>query len=289
MNSVVGEKDLKRERVTAVLLLVMTAVLWSLGGLLIKWVPWNPVAIAGARSAIAALVLVAYIRRPRFTWSFPQIGGAIAYMATVVLFVLGNKLTTAANTILLQYTAPVYVALFGSWFLGERATKADWVTILLVLGGMVLFFLDNLTAGGVWGNIAAILSGVSFAGLVLFLRKQKNESPIESVLLGNVLTALVGIPFYLQSPPGFNGWLGLALLGVIQLGLSYILYSAAIKKVTALEAILIPVIEPILNPLWVFFLLGETPGHWALLGGLIVLVSVTTRCLLGVREGAGEG
>lgn len=245
-------------------------------------VNWNPVAIAGSRSAIAALAMLAIIRRPRFTWSFAQIGGAVAYAATVILFVTANKLTTAANAILLQYTAPIYVALFGAWFLGERASWLDWATLAAVLGGMVLFFLDKLSVAGMLGNVVAIASGVALAGLALFLRKQKDGSPMESILLGNALTALIGLPFMLKSSPGSAGWLGIVLLGVFQLGLPYVLYALAIKHVTAIEAVLIPVIEPILNPLWVFLVVGEAPGTLALAGGAVVLVAVTFRCVAAV-------
>jgi drug/metabolite transporter (DMT)-like permease len=276
MNSVLVNES-KRERYQAIGFLIVTAILWSSGGLLIKWVSWNPIAIAGTRSAIAALVLLAVLRRPRLTWSSAQIGGAIAYAVTVILFVSANKLTTAANAILLQYTSPIYAALFGAWFLGERATRLDWITIFVVMGGMVLFFLDDLAAGGFWGNVCAISSGVTFACFVLFMRKQKNDSPLESVFLGNILTALVGFPFMFQTMPSASSWVGLMLSGVLQLGLSHVLYATAIKHVTALEAILIQVIEPILNPLWVLLIMGEAPGPWALLGGLIVLVSVTIR------------
>jgi len=265
------------ERHQAIGFLVVTAILWSSAGLLIKMISWNPIAIAGMRSAIATLVLLVFLRRPHLTWSSAQIGGALAYTVTVILFVLANKLTTAANAILLQYTSPIFVALFGAWFLGERATRLDWTTIFVVMGGMVLFFLDDLTTGGLWGNVCAIASGVTFACFVLFMRKQKNDSPLESVFLGNILTALIGFPFMFEAVPSASSWVGLILAGVIQLGLSQVLYAAAIKHVAALEAILIAVIEPILNPLWVLLIMGEAPGPWALLGGFIVLVSVTIR------------
>ena len=269
-----------RERDKAILFLIVTAILWSLGGLLIKWVSWNPIAIAGTRSAIATLLMLAFVRRPHFTWSFVQIGTAIVYAVTVILFVVANKLTTAANAILLQYTSPTYAALLGAWFLGERATWLDWMTIVATMGGVALFFLDELTTGGLWGNVCAISSGATFACLVILLRKQSHGSPLESVILGNALTALVGFPFMLESMPDFSSWVGLLILGVVQLGLPYILYSVAIKHVTALDAILIPAIEPILNPLWVFLVMREVPGPWALLGGFIVLVSVTSRSVL---------
>lgn len=267
-----------KKRTKAIVYLILTAILWSLGGVLIKSVKWNPIAIAGARSAISSLVILAYIRRPRFTWSTDQILAAIFYAGTVILFVTANKLTTAANAILLQYGAPIYVAILGSVILKEKTTVPDWITIASVIFGMFLFFLDELKPGNLSGNIVAILSGVAFALYIIFMRKQKDESPIESTLLGNILTALIGLPFILSSSPETkSSWIGIILLGTVQLGLSYILYSIAIKDVTALEAILIPIIEPILNPIWVFLAMGEMPGKWAFIGGAIILASVTLR------------
>jgi drug/metabolite transporter (DMT)-like permease len=273
-----------RLRKRAVLLLIITAILWSLGGLLIKWVAWNSIAIAGTRSAIAALVMLAFRPKMRIHWGFAQLGGAVCYAATVILFVASNKMTTAANAILLQYTAPVYVAIFSYWFLGERITRKDLATIAAAIAGMTLFFMDSLSRGGAWGNAIAIVSGIAFAGTALFTRKQKDSSPLESLFLGNILTALIGLPFVFNSLPDRKGWLGLILLGVFQLGISYILFAEAMKHVTALEGMLIPVLEPILNPVWVFLLLGERPGRWALAGGIIVLASVTLRCVLALRQ-----
>jgi len=271
----VAESNAKHYR--GVGLALAAGVLWSLGGPLIKWVEWNPLAIAGARSAIAAVILLVVLRRPRITWSVTQVGGAMAYAATVILFVAATKLTTAANAILLQYTSPVYAALLGWWFLGERVTWGDWITIAVVIGGMLLFFLDRLTVGGVWGNVLALASGITFAGMTTLLRKQKDGSPLESVLMGNILTALIGLPFMFQRAPGGSTWVGLILLGVFQLGLSYVLYSEAIKRITALEAILVSVVEPILNPIWVLLVMHEAPGRWAILGGVVVLGAVTGR------------
>jgi drug/metabolite transporter (DMT)-like permease len=280
MNSALMDEP-RGERHRAIGFLIATAILWSSAGLLIKMISWNPIAIAGARSAIATLVLFVFLRRPHLTWSFAQIGGAVAFAATVILFVSANKLTTAANAILLQYTSPIFVALLGAWFLGERATWLDWTTIFVVIGGMTLFFLDDLTTGGLWGNVCAIASGGTFACFVLFMRKQKNDSPLESVFLGNILTALIGFPFMFEAMPSASSWVGLMLSGVLQLGLAHVLYATAIKHVTALEAILISVVEPILNPVWVLLVMGEAPGPWALLGGFVVLVSVTIRYVVG--------
>jgi drug/metabolite transporter (DMT)-like permease len=264
----------------APLLLVCAAVLWSIGGLLIKLVDSNPLAIAGARSAIAAATLMLVLRKPKFTWSFDQIAAALSYAGMVTMFVTANKTTTAANAIMLQFTAPIYVALLGSWFLKERVKLSDWIMIFLVMGGMALFFIGGLNTGGMLGNLIAAGSGVCFALFTIFMRRQKDGSPIESVFLGNILTALIGLPFFAFGTPEGEGWLYLLVLGVFQLGVSYILYSKAIKKATALEAVLIPVVEPILNPVWVFLLLGEVPGPYSIVGGLIVLSVITVRCIL---------
>lgn len=272
-------------RGAALACLLGAAFLWSLGGLLIKSIPWGALAIAGARSCIAVPVILLYLRRPRFTWSAAQLTGAAAYAATVIFFVLANKLTTAANAILLQYTAPLYVAVMGALLLEERAGPVAWAALAGAMGGMALFFMDSLGEGGLCGNILALASGVSFAVLIVSLRMQKDGSPIESVLLGNLVTGVLCAPFMFRSAPPREGWAALAVLGVFQLGLAYILYSAAIRRVTALEAVLVPVIEPLLNPLWVFLLLGERPGPWALAGGAVVLVSVTLFSAFRARGG----
>jgi len=145
--------------------------------------------------------------------------------------------------------------------------------------GMGLFFMDRLTAGGMVGNGLAILSGVAFAGMLVFLRRQKEGFPLGSVFMGNVLTAVVCLPWVRDWQVSAGGWLALGMLGVFQLGLSYVLYCRAIRRVRALEAILIPMIEPILNPLWVFLFLGERPGPWALVGGAVVLGCAVWRSL----------
>ncbi len=273
--------DAKRKR--ALLLLIATAILWSSGGILIKSVNWNPLAIAGMRSAIAGVMILLYLRRPHFSWSAAQIGGAITYAGTVILFVAATKLTTSANAILLQYTGPIWVAIFGKSFLGEKTTRMDWLMIGAVLVGMALFFLDKLSSGGLLGNIVAIASGVAFGWFILFMRKQKDDSTLETPLLGNAIAAVIGIPFMFGSTPDLTGWAALITLGVLQLGLSYILFAAAVKHASALDSILVPTIEPLLNPIWVFFLLGERPGPWALVGGSIVLIAVTTRSVFMAR------
>ena len=273
------------EHTRAVGQLVTAAVLWSFAGVLIKGIPWPPLAIAGGRGIIAALFLIATSRGLKFTWSRVQVGAAIAYVGCTVTFVVANRLTTAANAILLQYTAPVWVALLGTWFLGERPTRADWWAILATFVGMGLFFADELRLASVLGNLVGVVSGICFAGVAILMRKQKTGSAVESIILGNLFAFVIGLPFIATAPAlPASGWLLLGLLGVVQLGLSYRLYSQAIRHVTALEAVLIPVVEPIFNPIWVLLFVGERPGPLALVGGAIVLGAVTLRAASSIRR-----
>lgn len=269
-----------------VLLLILAALLWSLGGLLIKQVELHWMAISGGRSLFAAAVIWLYLRGGGIRFSRELLWGAIAYAGTVLFFVAATKLTTAANAILLQYTAPAYVALLSHRMLGEPITRLDWITIVLVVAGMVLFYFDGLDSGGMLGNGFAVLSGVFFAFCVVFLRKARGGGSVEMILVGNIITAMVGLPFLVgDSVTSMDVGL-VAILGIVQLGLGYIAFVNGIRHVAALEAVLIPVIEPILNPMWVALFLGERPSLLSVFGGVVVVGAVTTRGVMkGVREG----
>ena len=272
-------------RRSAIGVLVLTGIIWSTGGFMIKLIPWPPLVIAGLRSGIAAIVIYLYDRPQKLPVGKYTLGGAVAYAVMVIFFVLANKLTTAGNTILIQYTAPVYVALFGYSFLGEKAGFKDWITILIILTGLLLFFLDELIGTSLWGNIAALFSGFGFAGLILFLRKQKHGRPIDSVLLGNLLTFSLCTPFIVQDVTfEADVWLKIIFLGIIQLGLAYILFTIAIKHVTALDAVIYPVVEPICNPIFAYIFLNETLGFFARIGGLLVLAGVIGRGVLQIKK-----
>jgi len=267
-------------------LLLIAALCWSLAGVLFKYVGWSGLAAGAGRGLIAAVFLLAVSWRSlHFTWSRLQLGAALAYAVCTVLFALANKLTTAANAILLQYTAPVWVALLGAWLLREHPTRGDWTTIVVVLGGLGLFLYDGLHLGQLTGVLVSIASGVGFAVMTILLRKQKDGSALESIILGNLLCFLIGLPALASAPAlPASGWTALCVLGVVQLGFSYLLYSRAIKHVTALEAVLIPVLEPVLNPVWVMLTVGERPSPLALLGGAIVLGAVTLRAIVSIRR-----
>ena len=264
-------------RFKGIMLVLIASVLWSIGGLLVKLLDWNPVAISGTRSIIAALVLLAYIKKPKITKSKPQILGAIAYSTTVLFYVIANKLTTAANAILLQYTAPIFVALLSFWILKEKVHWYDIISIGVVIFGMGLFFIEDVSSGNILGNIIAIVSGFTLACCTLALRAQKDGSGMETICLGNLLTFIIAIPFILKVEATMRDLIVAISLGVFQLGISYIFYVNSLKYITALEAILIAVFEPILNPLWVYIFLREKPGINAIIGGVIVIIAVTLR------------
>jgi drug/metabolite transporter (DMT)-like permease len=269
----------------ATLLLVITATLWSLGGVLIKSIPLHALAVSGVRSFIAALVLLVYARKLKFIWTPAQFGSAFFFSYTVLSFVLATKLTTAANAILLQYTAPIYVALLSGPLLGERIGKKDLIALGVVLVGMALFFLDRLSGAGLVGNLVALTSGISFGAQAVCLRKQKGESTLESLFLGHCHTVVVGLPFLLSGPwPTGHDFALLGILGVVQLGIPYVLYGIAIRHVSAMEASLVPVLEPILNPIWVALFTAEIPSTMAVIGGAVVIGAVVWHSLLGAAK-----
>jgi drug/metabolite transporter (DMT)-like permease len=271
------------DKTKAILLMAATALMWSSGGLAIKLVQWNPMAITGVRSALAAATLTVLFRgRLSFRLSKVQWAAAAGYAGLLVTNVVATKLTTSANAILLAYTAPVYVALLAPWLLKEKTRRADWIFITVTVGGMVLFFLDRLSPTGLWGNIIAITTGVSYAVFTLCMRAQKDASPVESVIMGHGLTALCGLPFMFAGLPSAASWAGLLYLGILQQGVSLALYVWAIKRLGALEAILIMMLEPIFNPVLVALGYGELPGAWAVAGGAVVITAVTLRGIAGV-------
>jgi drug/metabolite transporter (DMT)-like permease len=267
--------------------MLVTAFLWSIAGLFIKVIDWNPFAIAAARSLVSSLVILAWLRRPKFHWSPAQVGAALANTATMLLFVSANKTTTAANAILLQYIGPVFTAIIGAWILKERARWEHWIAFFFVALGMVLLFMDKLGGGRLLGNILALLSGLVFSFYYIFMRMQKDGSPLESILLAHWLTAAIGLGVALFLPRPVFTWQAagaIAMLGIFQVGISAILFTAAIRRIPAVFANLIAVIEPVFNPLWVFLALGEAPGYHAIIGGAVIIIAVTGASIVSARR-----
>lgn len=276
------------DRRQAVIYLIVAAVLWSTSGLAIKVIDGHPLAILSARSIVATAVFLLYLGRINRQWTPAQVIGALGYAAMQLFFITATKLTTAANAIFLQYAAPLYIALFGYLLLRERPQRADWISMPIIFAGLLLFFGDRLTLEGLRGNVLAIFSGMAMAVFVLSMRSQKAGTPADILFLGSVLSALVGLPWLIR-----ESWspsdVGIVLyLGVFQIGLAFVLYSKAIKKVQALESTIILTLEPILNPLWVFLVIGEVPGRYAVIGALLVLGAAIGRAISSARGSPAE-
>lgn len=279
--------DSLKKRRQAIGLLVVAAVLLSSSGLLVKIITWQPLSILSGRSLLAAIVFWIFLRRPRLRWTPIQVVGALGYVLAQLFFIMATKLTTAANAIFLQYTLPIYVMIFGYWFLGEKPQRADWVALIAIFSGLFLFFVDHLDFNGLSGNILGICSGVAMAVLMLCMRKQKDGSPADTILLGNFMGVAIGLPSLLHESYSLFSVGVISYLGIFQIGLSFVLYSIAIRHVQVLESTLILTLEPILNPLWVFLVIHEAPGPMACIGGLLVIGAVTARAIASARAAVG--
>ncbi|MDR1487736.1 MAG: DMT family transporter, partial [Deltaproteobacteria bacterium] len=260
---------------SALLLLIVTAVLWSTSGVLIKFVEWPALPLASARGLVAAV-----------TMSFLLPGGfkprnlekddffvAVCLTVLCLCFVTGMKVAAAANVIVLQYTAPLWVAVMAPFFLRERTSGRDWMFMGIMFSGVVLFFLDGLTFTSITGNVLGLTSGLFFAFQAVFLRRIKNRSTANALILGNFLTFVVGFAAWGSPWPSLIDVIIVLLLGVFQMGVPYYLMTLAVPKVSSLDLVLVPMIEPILCPLWVFIFLDERPGAYALAGAVVVILS----------------
>ena len=264
------------------------ALLWSTSGIFIKLLPWNPLLIAGLRSLIASAFLLVWLKKPHFHWSFPQVAAAVLNAITMCLFVYANKTTTSANAILLQYSAPVITAVAGAIILRERPKPEQIVAFVFVIIGMGIFFLESGIGGGsALCNLAAAASGLTFGLYFVFMRMQKDGSPLESNLLSQWITAGVMLPASLFFPAPV--WTPLAVvsilcLGILQIGLAAVFFAYGIKRVTAVQGVLTSVLEPAFNPLWVFLFVGERPAPLSLVGGLVIISAVTVASIIGARR-----
>ncbi|MCG8638037.1 MAG: DMT family transporter [Desulfobacterales bacterium] len=281
---------MKKNRM-AVFMLFAAAVCWSTSGILIKLVSLHPMAIAGWRSLIAGLfILVVCKKTVKISWDAPSLGAALCLGAFCVCFVGATKLSTAANAIVLQYAASAYVAVLAPRLLGEPTRRSDWFILVLVILGIGLFFMDDLSMEGRLGIFIGILGSVFWAGTMIFLRKAKEQSTSWPLSLGNFMAAACCLPFMFRQMPGLTDSLGVLGLGVISIGAGYAIFSYAIKEVQALDAVLICSIEPFINPLWVFLFFGELPGPAALAGCSLVLLAVTARSVMAAtgEQGVSE-
>ena len=259
--------------------MIATGLLWSIGGIFIKLIPWNPLAIVGLRGLIGGVIMYAYMRvrgiKPIFSKDTLKLAVAMAGVCTT--FVAANKLTTAANAIVIQYCAPVFVLLYIALVQKKKLRPLDIAVVPITVLGVALCFVGQIGKGHLSGDIVAVISSVFFAGMFIFSEGVSEQTRTSGIMQGHFLTALIGLPVLIATHPTFTTTtiLSILVLGVFQIGIANVLYSIALKNAQLLTCSLLAVLEPLLNPVWVFLFAGENPGFWSLVGGVIVIAVIT--------------
>lgn len=278
---------MKKENI-AILEMLLCAALWSIAGIFMKFLPWNGFALASLRSLIAGLTIALYmfLRKKRFVFTRRTVIAGILTGSVYLCFTIANKLTTAASAIVLQFTDPIFIVLISSLVLHKKPRRADVLVVLVTLFGIALFFFDQLTPGNLLGNGVAILSGLFMACMYMSVGDLPAEERFSAILIGQSFTFLVGLPAVFLTRPGLTGWtfLCILILGVFQLGISYILFAKATVYCPPLACALLAALEPLLNPIWVLLFNGEKPGPYSLIGGVIVIAAVTLWCIFGKEK-----
>lgn len=266
------------------LYILLTAILWSTGGLLIKFIPGNAVAINGARSLIALIFFYIYRKTVKVKVNRFILAAAICLVLTNLLYVIANKMTTAANAIVLQYTAPIFVLIWDCIYQKKIPKKQQCLVVLMAFSGMVLFFMDQLDGGQMLGNIIAIGAGLSFSG-VFFINSLPKASSKDSSMIAFFISFIISLPF-LGDVKAMNSTAlaALIVLGVFQVGLAYALFDKGAKLTSPVSASLIGLLEAVLNPIWVFLFYGEKVGRFALAGAGIILAAVVLNTVWSGKE-----
>ena len=283
------ESGNKGTDVPPIILVLVAVLLWSTGGLFIKASSLSAYELSGGRSLLAAITVAFFTRREGFGINVVTGIAAVLYAALLLLFVMATKLTTAANAIFLQYTAPIYILIFEPLLYREKFRPRDLTVIACCIIGMSLFFVGQLRPEDVSGNLAALASGLCFAFFYLLLRhpRAREVNRASSVIYGNLLLALAMAPAMLSGAGNLSARnIGIVTyLGVFQIGLAYTLLTLGVARgVRSLDAGIIGYIEPVLNPVWVFIFLGERPSRWALLGGTIIILAVLSHTIWGAKK-----
>ena len=259
--------------------MITCAVLWSIAGIFLKLLPWNGLAAGSLRSLVAGITIAVYMALRGIPFSLNRgtlLAGLLAG-SVYICFALANKLTTAANAIVLQFTAPVFIVLFSAVLYKKEIRKPDLAVVLVVLAGIALFFFDQLGPSTVLGNFVAIAAGMFMAGMYMAVDRLEPQERFSAIVIGQAFAFLIGLPAVIITKPVMNVTTVscILILGVFQLGLSYILYVRASETCPPLACCLLGAVEPLLNPVWVMIFDGETPGVFALIGGIIVITAVT--------------
>jgi drug/metabolite transporter (DMT)-like permease len=261
-----------------ILLVAAAALLWSTGGIGIKWLDAPPLVIAWYRGGFAAMSLFLLFRPRVWRWTPAFLIGLVSYAACQVTFVLATKWTSAANAIFIQYFGVVWVMLVAPLVLREPLRRRDVIAVAVAFAGMLLFFVGRFEARGIRGELAALASSLFWALLVLALRRERGSAAEAVVTWGNVVVAAALLPFVIGDlGVSARSAVVLGFLGVFQIGCAYALFVSGLKHVTATEGSLIGMLEPIANPIWVFLFLGEKPSAYSIAGGAIVLAAIAWR------------
>lgn len=264
-----------------ILAVFLTAILWSSGGLFIKLISLNSMQLSFFRCAIAAAVFAVLFRSRVLKFNRLSLFNSLAYSAVLILFVIATKTTTAANAIFLQSTAPIYVLIFEPILTKTKWERINIITIVVCFLGMILFFMGDLTPGDIEGNFAALLAGVAFATFFLGMKKNDPQYGESSIFYGNILVALFCVPFITDMQGiSLQDFAMVSFLGVFQIAFAYALFSYGLKRIIAVEASIISMFEPVLNPIWVFIGYGEVPSFYAIIGGIIIVTAISARTII---------
>lgn len=269
--------------------IVIAALLWSTGGLFIKLISLNAFQLSFYRSIFSALTFVVLFNRKVFIINIPVILNGLFYAGILILFVIATKLTTAANAIFLQYTAPIYVLILEPILLKTKLRRINVLSVIISFFGMTLFFVDEISPSHFEGNLIALLSGICFAAFLIGIRKSNEVYRIPAIFWGNIFIPILCLSSVI---PNFKidleNFLMVTYLGIFQIGLAYAIFTYSIKRIEGIEAALIAMIEPVMNPIWVYLGYGEKPSPFAILGGLIILSTITMRTILTERKRLNE-
>jgi drug/metabolite transporter, DME family len=262
-----------------IMMTILAAVLWSTGGLFIKLLPLDAFTILFYRSFYAAIIFIIIFRKSLFRFNKLSMVSILFYAPLLIAFVTSTKLTSAANAIFLQYTAPAIVLLLEPYFVRTKLAKINVFTVAVCFAGMCLFFVEQFSRPDNWLGIwIALLNGLILAGLLITQKLNKPEFQPGAVFFGNIAVCLITLPWFIDNPfPTFQENNYLMILGFGQLGLGFALFLFGQKYLPAIESSLISMLEPILNPVWVFIGYGENPGYWAIVGGLVIIAALIFR------------
>lgn len=265
--------------------IVVAALLWSTGGLFIKLISLDAFQLSFYRSIFSALTFLVLFNRKVFIINIPVILNGLFYAGILILFVIATKLTTAANAIFLQYTAPIYVLILEPILLKTKLRRINVLSVIISFFGMTLFFVGEISPSHFEGNLIALLSGICFAAFLIGIRKSNESYRIPAIFWGNVfIITLCFYSVYNDFRIDSKNILMVAYLGIFQIGLAYAIFTYSIKRIEGIEAALIAMIEPVMNPIWVYFGYGEKPTPFAILGGLIILTTIAIRTIITERK-----